>query len=203
MPCVACCSAICKRKMQGNYNNGRAHYRCRIRADYVLGDQLPHPKAVYVREDRLVEPLDRWLLQLFDTDNADATIDALTDAAGDATHDARVKAAREAMAAHETKIMNYRDAFDRGSTPRSSPAGSRARGRENQGSTPARRAQPPEGLSRDDIAAMGGSLAEVVTLLQRAEPEHKMVVYQHLGVRLTYQHDQGLAADRWPLTWAL
>ena len=49
-----------------------------------------------------------------------------------------------------------------------------------------------QGLSRDDIAAMVGSLAEVVTLLQRAEPEHKTVVYQHLGVRLTYQHDQRL-----------
>jgi site-specific DNA recombinase len=184
---------ICKRKMQGNYNNGRAHYRCMIRADYVLGDQLPHPKAVYVREDRLVEPLDRWLLQLFDADNVEATIDALADAARDATHDARVRAAREAMAAHETKILKYRDAFDSGIDAKIIARWiADAEAEKTKAQRQLDELNRQQGLSRDDIAAMVGNLAEVVTLLQRAEPEHKTVVYQHLGVRLTYQHDQRL-----------
>lgn len=184
---------VCKRKMQGNYNNGRAHYRCMIRADYVLGDQLPHPKAVYVREDRLVEPLDRWLATLFDANHLDATIDALAEAASDATHEARIKAARDAIAAHEAKIVKYRDAFDSGIDAKIIArwvAAAEAEKIKAQRELDALHSQ--QGLSRDDIAAMLTDLTGAVTLLQRAEPEQKTPVYQHLGVRLTYQHEQRL-----------
>ncbi|MFI7246489.1 recombinase family protein [Streptomyces qinglanensis] len=41
---------LCDRKMQGNYNRGLPHYRCRYPAEYAHSASLPHPLAVYVRE---------------------------------------------------------------------------------------------------------------------------------------------------------
>ena len=51
---------LCDRRMQGTWNNGRAHYRCAAPSQYAAGTKLNnHPKAVYVREDQILDPLAR------------------------------------------------------------------------------------------------------------------------------------------------
>ncbi|WP_218671136.1 zinc ribbon domain-containing protein [Microbispora sp. GKU 823] len=40
----------CDRRMQGNWNNDQAYYRCRYPAEYALANDVDHPKVVYLRE---------------------------------------------------------------------------------------------------------------------------------------------------------
>jgi len=51
----------CNRAMQGSWNNGEAYYRCRFPEQYADANGISHPRNVYLRERRLVEPLYRWL----------------------------------------------------------------------------------------------------------------------------------------------
>jgi hypothetical protein len=46
--------------MQGNWNRGRAHYRCRFPNEYAVGNKADHPLTVYVREDAVLDPIDTW-----------------------------------------------------------------------------------------------------------------------------------------------
>ena len=48
----------CGRRMQGNWNNGRPHYRCRYPAEYARAKTLAHPATVYVREDHILPAVD-------------------------------------------------------------------------------------------------------------------------------------------------
>ena len=57
--------AACGRRMQGNWNHGRAHYRCRFPNEYAVGNNIDHPLTVYVRENAVLDPLDTWLAQAF------------------------------------------------------------------------------------------------------------------------------------------
>ncbi|MDX6313498.1 MAG: hypothetical protein QOF44_2962 [Streptomyces sp.] len=55
----------CDRRMQGNWNNGRARYRCRFPSEYAVANKIDHPLTVYLREDAIADPLDAWLSQTF------------------------------------------------------------------------------------------------------------------------------------------
>jgi site-specific DNA recombinase len=55
----------CERKMQGNWNNRQAYYRCRFPQEYALVNELDHPKVVYLREAEILEPIDAWLATAF------------------------------------------------------------------------------------------------------------------------------------------
>ena len=58
---------ICERKMQGNKAHGTLRYRCITTQTRALPAYLSHhPKAVYVREDAIVNALDAWLPTLAD-----------------------------------------------------------------------------------------------------------------------------------------
>jgi len=43
---------VCGKSMQGQWNHGRAYYRCRYRDDYPVAE-AEHPKSVYVKESLL------------------------------------------------------------------------------------------------------------------------------------------------------
>lgn len=52
---------LCQRLMQGTWNNHAAYYRCRFPREYAKANNLDHPPNIYLREDRLVEPLLNWI----------------------------------------------------------------------------------------------------------------------------------------------
>lgn len=51
----------CRRLMQGTWNNDEPYYRCRFPENYASANRIAHPRNVYLRESRLVGPLDSWL----------------------------------------------------------------------------------------------------------------------------------------------
>lgn len=79
----------CGRRLQGNWNNGRPHYRCRYPAEYARAKALAHPTTVYSRADHILPCLDGWLSTAFAADHLTATLTALDHAHPDpdARHD--------------------------------------------------------------------------------------------------------------------
>jgi len=55
-------------RCKGHLNHGRLHYRCRYPSEYALANEVDHPRTVYLREDVVVAPLDRWLAGIMSTD---------------------------------------------------------------------------------------------------------------------------------------
>jgi site-specific DNA recombinase len=51
----------CRRLMQGTWNNDEPYYRCRFPEEYASANRIAHPRNVYLRESRLVDPLHGWL----------------------------------------------------------------------------------------------------------------------------------------------
>jgi site-specific DNA recombinase len=52
---------VCLRLMQGSWNNHTAYYRCRFPREYARANSIEHPANVYLREDRLLEPMLSWI----------------------------------------------------------------------------------------------------------------------------------------------
>ncbi len=181
----------CGRRMQGNWNNGRAHYRCRYPAEYVLANDIDHPGAVYIREDQLSGPLDDWLAGVFAPDRIHDTLHKLEQAQPD--HTPALGDARRALAAHDRKLAQYRAALEAGTDP-ALIATWTAEVQHQRDLTTAqiaaleasRTAQPQ--LTADEIEQLVETLGGMVTVLNHADPEDKLEVYRELGLTLTYDH---------------
>lgn len=52
---------LCQRLMQGTWNNDAAYYRCRFPREYARAHSIDHPANVYIRQDRLLDPLLSWV----------------------------------------------------------------------------------------------------------------------------------------------
>jgi hypothetical protein len=96
--------------MQGSWIAGRAHYRCRYPNQYGLANRVQPP--VYVREDAILPHLDAWLARVFDHDNLDATVVALTPADGDDTTRAQIERAERTLADCKQRLAAGRDELD-------------------------------------------------------------------------------------------
>ncbi|MFG1923292.1 recombinase family protein [Cryptosporangium sp. NPDC048952] len=107
---------LCGRLMQGNFNNGRNHYRCRYPADYAAANHVEHPKAVYLREDVLAGPVDEWLTQAFAPAKLTKTLTAMSEAE-DSTDDTALAAAKEAIQSCGQRLQRYRAALEAGTDP--------------------------------------------------------------------------------------
>ncbi|MFI6166418.1 hypothetical protein ACIBCN_06475 [Nocardia sp. NPDC051052] len=71
--------------MQGNWNHDKAHYRCRFPAEYALANKIDHPTVVYLREERIIDPIDSWLAQVFRRDQIEHTLATLEQAQPDSS----------------------------------------------------------------------------------------------------------------------
>lgn len=180
---------LCGRRMQGNWNNERAHYRCRFAAEYAIAKGVAHPKTVYLREDILVPALDRWLAQVFDEEHLDATCEALAMAsAPDDGAVARAEAARRKLVDCDSRLAKYRAALDAGADPvvvagwMAEVKGERLAAEREIGVTAAGAAT----LSKTQVRALVKGLRDMVSVLADADPVLKAEAYAELGVRVTY-----------------
>jgi site-specific DNA recombinase len=181
---------LCDRRMQGSWNNGRAHYRCQFAAEYAAVKGIDHPKAVYLREDVITSALDAWLAEVFDKDHLDATCETLSSAS--ATRDdaevARLEAARRAVDDCERRLAKYRAALDAGADP-VVVAGWMA---EVQGERLAAKAvldaheQTSDALTVDQVRELVSETADVLAMLGNADPSTKAQIYADLGIQITY-----------------
>ena len=54
--CGRLCCGYCGRRMQGQYSNHAAYYRCRYPREYALASHVSHTGNVYLREADVLPP---------------------------------------------------------------------------------------------------------------------------------------------------
>jgi site-specific DNA recombinase len=178
---------ICDRRMQGTWNNGRAHYRCAVSGDHVQVARTDHPKAVYVREDHILGPLDGWLAQIFDPEHLAATVEALEAASEDPGVEARRNAAREVIRHCNDRLAKYRAALDAGVDPAVvGPWITEVQGERLRAEVAMQRVKSSDRMSKPQITSLIAQLGDIMATLKRADPVDKAEVYAQLGLRLTY-----------------
>ncbi len=106
--------SVCGRKMQGTWNHGRAHYRCRFPYEYALANRIEHPAAVYLREDAVVEHLDAWLASAFDPAKLAVALAEIDD---EPAVDVAAEAARRELAECDRLLARHRAALEAGADP--------------------------------------------------------------------------------------
>lgn len=175
--------AVCGRRLQGSFNNGRQHYRCKLPSEYALANKLDHPPTIYVRESVIVEQVDPWLLQWLSPENAEATAEALAAAEGAGDSDvARADAARRRLADCDDRLAKYRRALEGGADPVvvagwiAEVQGDRLRAEQEMAA-----ALPAPTMSAEGWAELIAGLPSIEEALAEADPELKSRLYNELG----------------------
>ncbi|MFP5489005.1 MAG: zinc ribbon domain-containing protein, partial [Acidimicrobiia bacterium] len=179
---------ICGRRMQAQWNHDRAYYRCRYRDDYVV-DETTHPKSTYVREDAITPGLDAWLASLFDDVNIDNTCAVLAGASEpDPESTLRETRLREAISECDRKLAKYRALLDQDDGVVEVAAKWIAETERERKALQRQLGQPIAGgkLSTDHVKALATALRDIVAVLADAEPADRALLYEELGVTLTY-----------------
>ena len=180
---------LCGRKMQGQLNHGRPHYKCRYPSEYALANEVDHPRTVYLREDVVLPPLDRWLAGIFDPDRIDATCEQLAAAAsGDEAGAAELEANRRRLVDCDGRLAKYRAALECGADP-SVVAAWIAEVQAERVTAERSLAQllPQQPVSATELREIVEELADIPAVLAAADPELRARVYADLGITLTYR----------------
>jgi site-specific DNA recombinase len=176
--------------MQGQWNHGRAYYRCRYPLDYAI-DEHEHPPSVYVRQDAITRGLDPWLASLFDDDRIDETCEILAGASEpERETEDREARLRRAIADVDRRLEGYRAVLDQGGDAAVVARWISDAQRERK-LLLAQLGEPVPGgkLTKSQVRALVAGLRDIVSTLADADPEDKAELYRELGVTLTYSPD--------------
>jgi DNA invertase Pin-like site-specific DNA recombinase len=185
---------LCGRRMEGSFNHGRLYYRCAASRDFVRQHKISHPPCLYLREESIVSPVDRFLHQELGTARLHDTLRRLSEAQHRAVAaledaDQRTAELRQTVADCDKKINNYRAALDAGGDPAliagwiKETAALRSATQTMIGAQRAR----PERMTEDQIGKIVDGLGGLLGLLHEADPRDRAEVYARIGLRLTYQ----------------
>ncbi|MFI7369944.1 zinc ribbon domain-containing protein [Actinoplanes sp. NPDC049668] len=185
---------LCDRKMVGNPNHDRLYYRCKASRDFVRQHEIPHPPVLYLREDTITEPIDRFIRQELSGNTLAANLRSLADAhhrAQLAAHaaDDESEQLNRTITDCDAKIDRYRATLDAGGDPaliagwirETSAAGATAAAALRMS------AAPPQRPNEDQIAAIVDGLGSPLGALREADPRDKAELYSRIGLRLTYK----------------
>jgi site-specific DNA recombinase len=180
---------VCHRRMQGTWNHGRPHYRCRYPAEYALTEEIDHPKAVYLREEEIEPPLDHWIARVFEPEHLEETCEQLAAAQAPSVEDeARLGAVREALVECDARLGRYREALEAGADPTVVAAWIKDVQEERRRLEHQLRGGGPTAVwSPGDIRGLVESLRDLVRVLRAARHEKKSDLYESLGLNLTYE----------------
>ncbi|MFE9574541.1 zinc ribbon domain-containing protein [Streptomyces sp. NPDC006692] len=182
--------SICRRTMQGRFNNGHPHYRCRHTTEYARTTALDHPPTIYVREDAVLPRLDEWIAQSSAPARLDRTLHRLQRSQQTTLTTApALEVARITIADCDRRIAHYRAALDRGTDPElvtgwitQTQAEKAAAQRQLTEIDQAHRTV----LTETQIQNLIEQLGSIRAALAAAAPEDKQQLYLALGLTLTY-----------------
>ncbi|MGH9158137.1 MAG: recombinase family protein [Acidimicrobiales bacterium] len=190
---------LCGRRMQGQWNHGRAYYRCKFPDDYGI-DADRHPKSVYVKEDAVVPGLDGWLAGLFDDEHLDHTCEVLAGAAEpDPDYETRQADLEAKIRDCDRRLAKYRSALEL--TDEIGPfitwiaeVQKERRGLEAQ----VGRSVPGGALTTAQVRSLVRELRSIVNVLADADPADKAELYAEMGVNLSYHLDGRVTVEALP-----
>ena len=173
---------ICERKMEGNKAHGAQRYRCITTQTRSLPAYLSdHPKAVYVREDAIVNALDAWLPTLADPEWLASTQEP----------EPSMEKRHASLRARHTEIdkatTNLVKAIEAGTDAAViNPRLADLRAEREAVTRQLASLQSPERLSPMDIDALLEELGGLGSVLSEATPPEKASIYRDLGLHLVY-----------------
>ncbi|MGW6494978.1 recombinase family protein [Nonomuraea angiospora] len=176
----------CERRMQGNWNNRQAYYRCRFPAQYAIVNELDHRKAVYLREAEILDEVDGWLATSFGPDSLERTIAAMAEHVIDPNEAALIDL-RKRLSRCDRKLSQYRSALDAGGDPIeisswiNETKSERARLEGELKAAPA-----AQRISVAEIRSMIEEVGDLVRLVGEAEADDKAELYTQLDLKLMY-----------------
>lgn len=183
----------CERRMQGTWNHGSPYYRCRFPNEYAIANQIEHGLSVYLREDELTTPLDKWLAQVFDPARVEHSLTAMADAQPDAQRDAAPANAEIQRSLEECrkKLARHRAALEAGADPVlvagwSREVQSEQAVLESRLAALGAKAAATERMRPAEIKELVANLGGLLEVLSSAERDDKLDVYRKLGVKLTF-----------------
>jgi site-specific DNA recombinase len=177
---------LCERRMEGSQAHGHLRYRCIAYKTRALPAYLAdHPKSVYVREDAIVGPLDRWIGKLADPDWLVASQEPEAQVEGHQAH------LHDQLAEVERATANLVAAIEAGTDPALiNPRLRQLRAEREMLERRLTNVVEPERLGPAEIDALVNELGGMTAILGEATPAEKSRIYQGLGLRLVYQPDQ-------------
>jgi site-specific DNA recombinase len=180
---------LCDRRMQGSWNHSQAYYRCRYPTEYALPRGVQHPPTVYVRETQIVPPLDEWISRIFEPDRLDETCRALAEAQEPAAADeGSAAAARRTVADCDARLARYREALEAGTDPAVIARWiAEVEGERRAAEESLRRRRSTAALTEAEIRTMIETLADLVGVLDAADPAKRAALYESLGLSLMYE----------------
>lgn len=190
---------ICGRKMQGNWNNGRPHYRCTFLSQYAAKNKVDHPKTVYIREDHLLPHLDSWLSRKFDPIALASTVRELEEAAqpDPATRDE--EAAQREIADCDAELRQHRAALEAGADP-ALITGWMKETQAKRALAEARLSRPGRRcMTREETTTLVRTIGDLMQVIKDADPAGKAEIYSQLGLTLAYhQNEKRVEAEARP-----
>jgi site-specific DNA recombinase len=183
--------------MQGNWNHGAAHYRCRYPSEYAIAKKIDHVPSVYLREDAVMGDVDAWLATTFSPGRIAASLEMLERAQSDIAPS--MDNARRALAECDRKLARHRAALEAGADPVLVAEWTRDVQREreivaNQIAGAKERAAVTRKLDSAEVKQLVDDLGDLLEILQGADAGEKCEIYRDLGLRLTYNKKTRAAA---------
>jgi site-specific DNA recombinase len=180
---------LCGRLMVASRSHDRNHYRCWFPTRYAAAARPDHPTSLYLREDKVIEPVDRWLTQIFAPANLTATLTALRDAQADDVDLATIAAAQATIADCTARLTRYRAALDAGTDPHLISAWiQEVTAARAAAQATLRTITSKPVLSHDDIALLVASIQNVMSAFRVADPDRKAEIYRQVGLKIAYDH---------------
>jgi site-specific DNA recombinase len=182
----------CERRMQGNWNNNQAYYRCRFPAEYALANRVDHPKTVYLREAEIIEEVDDWIAQVFRPTALAETVGALAQQSHDPNEAAAV-IIKEKIADCDQRLARYRAALDAGADPLEVTQWiNEAKAERTRAEGERRALRSSRRMTQEEICTVLAELGDLARVVVQAEADDKARLYRELGLRLTYRPQKQL-----------
>ena len=185
---------FCERRMQGQYNHGKAYYRCRYPKEYALASHVRHPGNVYLREADILPAIDRWLAVIFAPHRLAQTIREMQAAqAPPATPEPAASAddTQATLADCDARLARYQTALDAGADPQAIAEWTRKVKAERAAALAREASQARRLASRrlteDDIRALIAALGNLRDVIRDAEPAEKAAIYDQLDLKVTFK----------------
>ena len=98
---------LCERVMEGSVNHGRIYYRCKASRDFVSQHGIAHPPVLYLRQESITDPVDRFLSEELGNANLTETLSRIADASHRAISASTAR--RSAEAARDDQRLRRQD----------------------------------------------------------------------------------------------
>jgi site-specific DNA recombinase len=156
--------------------------------------EISHPPALYLREDQIVTPIDRFLREELTGRTLTESLRRVADAqyrAAVAAYDTagEIEKLRQAIADADAKIDRYRATLDAGGDPAliagwiTEATALKKAAQVRLGATEV----PPQRMTDEQLDTIADAFNDLFKLLRDADPRDKAELYSRIGLRLTYQ----------------